>query len=316
MPDLPHHPFRFGVGSKTPSSGADLIAHARRVEELGYSTILFGDHFFAFAPLTGMAAAAMATSRLRVGTTVLANDFWHPVMLAREALAIDLVSNGRLEFGIGSGWYSEDYAKTGIPMDAPGVRISRFEEGVQVLKGLLSGETVTFQGKYYHIDQLSLAPKPVQQPHPPILIGGGSQRVLSLAARQADIISFDIRKATVGWLDTTSVSLEATRQKVEWVRQAAGERLPGLEFNNVLQGAAVSGNQEQAARQIIEDFKPWGIEYTLEQVLESPAFLLGDVEQIVDKLQQYREQFGFSYYLFGGDSMEDFAPVVKRLAGR
>ncbi len=161
-----------------------------------------------------------------------------------------------------------------------------------------------------------IMPKPVQQPHPPILIGGGSQRVLSLAARQADIISFDIRKATVGWLDTTSVSLEATRQKVEWVCQAAGERLPGLEFNNVLQGTAVSGNQEQAARQIIENWKQLGIEYTLEQVLESPAFLLGDVEQIVDKLQQYREQFGFSYYIFGGDSIEDFAPVVQRLAGR
>jgi len=168
MPALPHHPFRFGVLNFGISSGAELTTRARRHEDLGYSTFLLSDHVFNFAPFTGMAAAALATSRLRVGTYVLGNDFWHPAILAREALAIDLVSNGRLEFGLGSGWYSADYAQTGIPLDSPGVRISRLEESVSIMKGLLSGETVAFHGKYYHIDQLSVAPKPCSSPTRPL----------------------------------------------------------------------------------------------------------------------------------------------------
>ena len=254
--------FRFGVLNSGISSGAELSARARRHEDLGYSTFLLTDHVFNFAPFTGMAAAAQATSRLRVGTYVLANDLWHPAMLAREALAMDLVSNGRLEFGIGSGFYSVDYVQTGIPLDSPGVRISRLEESVQILKGLLSGETVTFHGNYYHIDQLSIAPKPVQQPHPPILIGGGSKRILSLAARQADIISFNTRTTPEGGIDPASVSLQATQEKVEWVCQAAGERLPGLEFNVLCSSAIVTRDREQAARQIVEDWK-FAAEYTV-----------------------------------------------------
>jgi alkanesulfonate monooxygenase SsuD/methylene tetrahydromethanopterin reductase-like flavin-dependent oxidoreductase (luciferase family) len=260
---------------------------------------LFGDHYFGFAPLTGMAAAALATTTLRVGTTVLANDFWHPAMLAREALAstwFQTAAGIRHRLGL----VCRITPKPASHLRPPGVH-QPSEESLQILKGLLSGETVTFQGKYYHIDQLtwrSRCSSPTAHPD-----RGGSQRVLSLAARQADIISFDIRNTPGGdGFDTTSISTEATRQKVEWVCQAAGERLPGLEFSIVPHGAAVSGNQEQAARQITEFWKQWGIEYTLEQVLESPAFLVGDVEQIVDKLQQNREQFGFSYCVFGGDA--------------
>ena len=316
MTTLPHHPFRFGVLNFGISSAAELSDRARRHEDLGYSTFLLSDHVFNFAPLTGMAVAAQATSRLRVGTHVLANDFWHPAILAREALAIDLVSNGRLEFGLGSGFYSEDYAQTGIPLDSPGVRISRLEESVSILKGLLSGETVTFHGRYYHIDQLSLVPKPVQQPHPPILIGGGSKRILSLAARQADIVSFNIRTTPEGGFDPTSATLQATQEKVEWVCQAAGERLPGLEFSVLVSSAIVTGDREQAARQIADGWKSAGIEYTVEHVLESPAFLIGEVEQIVEKLYQNRERFGFSYYVVFEDALESFAPVVQRLAGR
>jgi probable F420-dependent oxidoreductase len=315
MPAIHHHPFRFGVLNFGVSSGAELTARAHQHEELGYSTFLLSDHVFNFAPFTGMAAAALATSHLRVGTYVLANDFWHPAMLAREALAIELVSNGRLELGLGSGFYSGDYTQTGIPLDSPGVRISRLEESVSILKGLLSGETVTFHDNYYNIDQLSVVPKSVQQPHPPILIGGGSRRILSLAARQADIVSFNIRTTPEGGFDPTSVTLQATQEKVEWVCQAAGERLPGLEFNVLCQSATVTRDREQAARQIVEDWK-FAAEYTVEQVLESPAFLIGEVGQIVEKLHQNRERFGFSYYVIFENDLVSFAPVVQRLAGR
>ena len=195
------------------------------------------------------------------------------------------------------------------------MRISRLIESVQIVKGLLSGETVSFHGKYYHIDQLSLAPKPVQQPHPPILIGGGSKRILSLAAREADIVSFNIRSTPEGGLDATSNSLQAIQEKVDWVCQAAGERLPDLEFT-VVGDIVITGDREGAARKIVNDWKSMGVEYTEEIVLESPAFILGDVESIVDQLHQNRERFGFSYYTFGADQIEDFAPLVQRLAGR
>jgi probable F420-dependent oxidoreductase len=315
MPTLPHHPFRFGCLNFSLPSGAEFAARARLHEDLGYSTLLLSDHVFNCGPITGMVAAALATTRLRVGTCVLGNDFWNPAIIARELLTIDQVSDGRLEFGLGSGWYASDYTQSGIAFDSPGVRISRLEESVAILKGLLSGETVTFNGAYYHLDQLDLAKKPVQQPHPPIMIGGGGRRILSLAARQADIISFNARATSTGGLDPSSTTLQATQEKVDWVCQAAGERLPGLEFN-VLASVIITSDQEAAARKAGENWKWTGNELTADQVLESPASLIGEVEEIVEKIQKNRERFGFSYYTIFENDLETFAPVVKRLAGK
>ena len=312
---LPNHPFRFGV-LNYPAC-ADLIARARIVEDLGYDVFLLSDHFFAVAPMSGLAAVAEATAKVRIGSMVLGNDFWHPAILARELLAIDCLSNGRLEFGLGSGWYSEDYKQTGIPMDSPGVRISRLEESSHVLKGLLSGEKVSFHGKYYNIDELALSTKPIQQPHPPILIGGGSKRVLSLAASQADIVGFNCRTTATGGLDPISMTLEATQQKADWVYKDAGERLPGLELSILVNDVVITDSIEPSIRKIIEDNKNWWwTNLTPEQVTESPHFLLGSVEQIADKIIQNRERFGISYYVVFEGALESFAPVVKRMAGK
>lgn len=313
MNTLPHHPFRFGLISYSPST--NIIIQARRAEELGYSAFHLSDHMFNMAPIAAITAAAMATTTLRIGSMVFGNDFWHPAILAREALAIDGLSNGRLEFGIGSGWYSEDYKQLGIQMDVPAVRISRLEESVSILKGLLAGEVVTFEGKYYNICALDLAAKPVQQPHVPLTIGGGGKRVLSLAARQADIISFSTRSTPSGWVDISDAVLEENRRKVEWVCQAAGERLAGLEFSVFVSDVVVTDNVENALDKILKDKQSWG-SINREQVMESPQFLVGDLEQIVAKLQLNRERFGFSYYVLWEGSMENFAPVVKRLAGK
>ena len=315
MITLPNHPFRFGVLNYPDC--ADLIAQARIVEDLGYDVFLLSDHIFAVAPMSGLAAVASATAKVRIGSMVLGNDFWHPAILARELLAIDCLSNGRLEFGLGSGWYSEDYKQTGIPMDSPGVRISRLEESSHVFKGLLSGEKVSFHGKYYNIDELALSTKPIQQPHPPILIGGGSKRVLSLAARQADIVGFNCRTTATGGLDPVSMTLEATQQKADWVYKDAGERLPGLELSIMVNEPVITNSIEPSIRKIIEDNKNWwGTNLTPEQVTESPHYLLGSVEQIADKIIQNRERFGISYYVIFDDALESFAPVVKRMAGK
>ena len=314
MNTLPQRPFRFGVLCYPKLE--ELAAQARKAEDLGYSAYHLSDHVFNIAPIAAMTAAALATSTIRIGSMVLGNDFWNPVLLARELLAIDGFSNGRLEFGLGSGWYSEDYKHSGIPMDTPGVRISRLEESVTILKGLLSGETVTFQGKYYNIQEHQADTKPIQQPHPPILIGGGGRRVLSLAARQADIISFNGRATPSGGLAPQTNTLEATTQKVDWVREAAGERLSELELSVLASTVILTAAPEEAAAKSAEDARYWGANLTVEQVLEAPNHLIGDLDQIADKLQQNRERVGFSYYVIFDEVLESFAPLVKRLAGK
>lgn len=313
MPGLPNRPFRFGVLCY-PSSET-LLSLPRRAEELGYSAYLLSDHLMNIAPIAQMAAAALTTTQIRIGTAVLGNDFWNPAVLAREILALDCISKGRLELGIGSGWYSQDYKWSGIPLDTPGVRISRLEESVQIFKGLLRGQEFSFQGKYYHIDGLTLQPKPIQQPHPPIVVGGGSPRVLRMAGRLADIVSINVRSTPNGWLDPQSNALEAFAQKVEWVREGAGERLPELELSVYIPAFVITDTPEKAAEQASDaERKFLGDSLTPQQLLQSPARLIGSVEQICEKLYQNRERFGLSYYVVS--DLEAFAPVVARLAGK
>ena len=176
-------------------------------------------------------AAAEATTQLRVGSFVFGNDFRHPVVLAREAATIDLLSDGRLEFGIGTGWEKADYQLTGIALESPATRVSRFEEAIHIIKKLFSSEPVTFSGDYYTITNLNAFPKPMQRPYPPILIGGGSRRMLSIAAREANIVSVNLKSTTEGNLDWSSATEAATVRRTEWVRQISGERFRELELN-------------------------------------------------------------------------------------
>jgi len=200
-------------------------------------------------------------------------------------------------------------------MDTPGVRISRLEESVAIMKSLLAGEVTNFQGKYYTIRELNLATKPAQNPHIPLTIGGGSRRVLSLAARQADIISFNLRTTPEGWVDISKTTLADTEQKVEWVREAAGPRLSELELSVFTYGIAVTDTWEDDLEQLEKDYVNWG-GINKVQIAESPHFLVGDKEQITDKLFQNRERFGFSYYVIDVKHMESFAPLVQHLTGK
>jgi len=186
--------FRFGVVGEGIRSGPELVATARRAEELGYDTLLLRDHFVAapfgdqLAPMVALMAAAAATRTLRVGTLVLDNDYRHPVLLAKEAATLDLLSGGRFELGIGAGWARDEYERAGMAFDPPGIRVDRLEEAVRVLKGLFAGSALTFPGHHYSVTELQSFPMPAQRPHPPILIGAGSTRMLSIAGREADIV--------------------------------------------------------------------------------------------------------------------------------
>ena len=311
-------PFRFGLNTFGVTSLAAWKELARKAEDQGYSTLSVADHTFTpMAPLAALSLAAAYTSRLRLGTYVLGNDFWHPTILVREVATIDLLSEGRLELGIGTGWRKSDYTERGLRLDPPGVRIERLEEGVRLIKQLFSGEPLSFAGKYYTTDGLVSRPKPVQQPHPPILIGGGGRRMLSLAAREADIVSLNLRTTSDGALDFSSLTAEATLEKVGWVREAAGERFDRLELNNPVLMVAITEDRERAAAEFLKGWGTLAAGLSTAELLRSPHVIIGNLEQVVDDLQMRRELFGLSYItLLGGAPDHDvFAPVVARLAG-
>lgn len=308
------HPFRFGIACNA-STRAELIDQARRAEDLGYAALLFEDHLTkALSPIPAMVAAAEATKTLCVGSYVFGNDFRHPVQLARDAATVDLLTGGRLELGLGTGWTRSDYDHSGLTLDSPGVRVSRLEEAIQVLKGAWRGEPFNFAGEYYQTNDLTGRPAPVQQPHPRLMVGGGGKRMLSLAAREADIVSVNARTTPGGGLDFLSLTAEAAGEKIGWIRAAAGERFADIELNLPIVNLVITNDRRQAAA---DGLRAYGLEelMTVEQALEMPGALFGTVDEIVDQLLERRERYGFSYIvLFRG--MEEFAPVVTQLAGK
>ena len=313
-------PFRFGVICEQMQSAEEWVTKARQAEDYGYATFLIRDHFIRepfgdqLAPLIALMAAANATKTLRVGSLVLDNDYRHPVMLAKEAATLDLLSGGRFELGIGAGWLRSEYEQAGMVFEPAGVRVSRLEEAIQVLKGLFAGQPLTFVGDHYTITDLNGFPKPAQRPHPPILVGAGSKRMLGLAAREADIVGILPKALPDGTIsEEITERLPATlAQKVEWVRQAAGERFDELELNMVIT-PLFSEHRRQRAEQLAHERGWSGI--AAQDVLDMPSIYIGTPDQIVEDLLRRRERFGFSYFVVSDASMEAFVPVVSRLAG-
>lgn len=302
------HRFRFGVQHHQAGSAREWAETAREAEALGFDTFVMPDHVGVLAFGAALAAAANATSILRIGTFVLDNDFRHPAFVAQEAATLDLLSAGRFELGLGAGWHGPDYTTTGIPFDPPGVRVGRLQESVRIIKSLFGSEPVTFHGRHYTITDL---PPVSPRPQPPLLIGAGGKRMLSFAAREADTIGLLSSAKPDGsgfYLD--DITAQATDDKVAWVREAAGERFPSLEFNILLQRLVVTDHPQAEATQISEQ---WGL--PAQDILDAPPVLVGTVEQIVERLQERRERFGISYIVARGEWMEPFAPVVARLAG-
>lgn len=306
------HPFRFGVQLAVARDAARWAAHARRAEDLGYGVLVMPDHLGRqFAPAAGLAAAAAATTRIRLATMVFANDYRHPLMLAREAASLDVLSNGRFELGLGAGWMASDYRQLGMPYDRPGLRIDRLEEAVPLFKRLLAGETVTHDGPHYRLDRAALDPLPVQRPRPPLAIGGGGPRILTLAAREADIVGLvpqvnehgrpRIRQATEG----------AVREKIALIRDVAGGRFERLEINVWAGDAGMAGSGSGVRASLLAAAKAAGA-----GLVGSPYVLYGTLGRLRDLLLRRRDELGISYYILPGRSMESMAPLVEALAGR
>ena len=306
-------PFRFGTGAYTATSAAEYCEQVRRVEAQGYNTIGGPDHFgMNLAPGPMLTAAALITTSARVSCTVYDNDFRHPALLAKETASIDVLSDGRLEVGIGAGWIKAEYDKIGIPFDPPGIRVERMQEAVHVIKGLWADGPFSYTGRHYTITDLDAWPKPIQRPGPPLFIGAGGKRLLSFAAREANIIGIIAQALPEGGLDTASDSEDRLARQVGWVHEAAGDRFAGIELSMLFWEVRVTEDPRVAADEIARTrFKPT----TPEQVLASPYYLIGTIESMTERLQELRERFGVSYFKVLADSREAFAPVVARLKG-
>jgi probable F420-dependent oxidoreductase len=305
-------PFRFGVQVRAPRSARAWSETARRIEALGYAVLSMPDHLGdQLAPLPALAAAAAATSRLRLGTWVLANDFRHPVILAKEAATLDLLSDGRLELGIGAGWMSEDYATSGIPHEPPGVRIARLGESLEILRGLWRQGAFSFQGRHYRVTELDGRPKPLQQPHPPLAIGGGGRRILELAAREAQIVGLAAQLASgrLGPEAGRSQTAAATDEKCTWVREALAGRADPVELHARVLHVAVGEDAPARAAQL---GAPHGL--SRDELLASPHALIGPPTRIEEHLQAARARWGLSYFTVSEDACAPLAPVVARLA--
>jgi probable F420-dependent oxidoreductase len=313
-------PFRFGLLAESVRSRATLLDTARRAEDCGFATFLIRDHFIEepfghqLAPLPTLATVACVTNRLRVGSLVLANDYRHPVILAKEVATLDVLSNGRVELGLGAGFARAEYDKAGIRFDAPGVRVDRFEEAIHVLKGLWGAGPLTFAGEHYSVTDVDSFPKPVQHPHPPVLVGAAGKRMLSIAAREADIIGFQTVSTENGVVrnDPRVRLAPVVAEKVEQVRHMAGARFGRIELSMVAT-VIIAAQRQQAAEQYARDNGWEGI--SVDQVLAMPSIFIGSVGQIVEEMQARRECYGFSYYVVLDHAIERVAPIVARLAG-
>lgn len=300
-------PFRFAAVVRMAGSAREWAAKARRLEDSGYDALLVPDHLVGprFAPVAAMTAAACATSRLRVGTLVFANDYRHPAVLAKEAASIDVLSDGRLDLGLGTGWMAQDYHRAGLVLDPPGVRVDRLAEAIDVLKGLWRGGPFSYAGEHYRLDGLEQEPVPVQRPGPRLMLGGGGPRMLRLAAREADVVNLTMRvRADGSGPDTADGGPGAFRRKIEVVRDAAGERFGAIELGTSIlrvgadRAAASWSAADPGAQQ------------------DTPQVLAGGPDAMADRLRGWREELGLSHFVLHHESdLDAFDPVVARLAG-
>jgi probable F420-dependent oxidoreductase len=308
------HPraLRFGV-QLSGGTGTDWLGQVRQAEELGYSSVFVPDHFGdQLAPIPALTAAAAATTDLRVGSLVFDNDYRHPVLLAKEIASLDVLSGGRVEFGLGAGWMNSDYDQSGIPHDRAGVRIDRLEEAITVIKGLFAEGPTSFSGDHYTVTGLDGLPKPVQQPHPPFLIGGGAPRVLRLAGREADIVGVNpaIRSGNVDEDAGRDMAPGITDRKLEWVREGAGDRFDDIELNMLVFAVIVTDDRDDLVAKLAPRF---GL--STEELADSPHVWIGTTAQIADDLRRWRDRWGVSYWVVQGPALEAVAPVVAELAG-
>lgn len=318
-------PFRFGLQAYAPASGKDWRDLARKAEDMGFSSFHLADHVIGPGPalsatghpvqtvasIPAMAVAAEATNTIKIGCRVLCVDYRNPVMLAKEVATLDFFSEGRLELGLGAGWLQNEYEAMGIPFDRAGVRLDRMEEVIGLLRASFAEGELNIDGTHVHAVGFEAVPKPVRVP--PLMIGGGAKRVLTIAGREADIVSlnFDNSSGKLGPAGIGSSTAELTMQKIGWVKEGAGARFDQIEIEIAAYFTIVTPDGDGTRAKMAPMFG-----MTPEVLADHPNALIGSIDEICDRIVERREKFGISYVSFGASVIDAVAPVIDRLAGK
>jgi probable F420-dependent oxidoreductase len=320
-------PFRFGLQAYAPNSGTEWRELARKAESSGFSSFHLADHIIGPGPalaatghpvqtvaaIPAMAVAAEATSTIKVGCRVLCVDYRNPVMLAKEVATLDFFSEGRLELGLGAGWLQGEYEAIGVPFDRAGVRIDRFEEVIALLRASFAEGELNIDTPHVHAVGFEAVPKPFTKSGPPIMIGGGAKRILTIAGREADIVSLNFNNSSgkLGADGIGSSTAELTDQKIQWIKDGAGARFDQIEIEIAAYFTIVTPDGEGTRAKMAPMFG-----MTPEVFAEHPNALIGSVDEICDRIVERRERFGISYVSFGASVIDAVIPVVERLAGK
>jgi probable F420-dependent oxidoreductase len=302
--------FRFGLQLAEALSKQDWVRQVHQAEDLGYDIVVLPDHVGdQLSPFAALVSAGEASEKLRLGTFVLDNDFRHPLLLAQEAATVDLLTEGRLELGLGAGWMGQDYERLRMEFASPGERLGRLKETVEIIDLYFTGEPFSFEGRHYEVGEHKPSPVPTQDPRPPLLIGGGGQQILEFAAKKADIVSVFLTSHPDGsGFDSEELRAETHDRKIAQVLAAAGERADSLELNVLLQYFEITNDRAGVASEHAEELGT-----DRDDLLALPFELIGTLDQIVEDLLTRRERFGISYITVFDKYMEEFAPVIERL---
>ena len=302
---------RFSTQSGSQPTGQDWLARAKRLEAIGYETLSMPDHMVggAWSNMPALGAAAAVTTKLRLGNLVLDNDFRNPVVLAREFATLDVISNGRVEIGLGAGWFDRDYQSTGIPFDRGRVRVARLAEAVMLMKRVFTEDEVTFEGTYYRTTKSECRPKTVQQPRPPILIAAGGPEILALAGREADIVAVIPPGAGVQPPAPDDVAATGVRRQIDVVREAAGSRFEEIELSCFVD-VTLTDDREKTIAELADKAK------VDPAVLGSSVYRgIRTLDQVREHIVRVRRDTGITYFCLRGPHAEELAPVVKDLSG-
>ncbi|MFJ1458925.1 LLM class F420-dependent oxidoreductase [Nocardia wallacei] len=320
----PPREFRFaaaGEGNQQEGGARKFVKLAQQAEEYGYDSFAVPDHLGPqVGPIAALGALAVATERIRIGTSVLANGFRHPVVLAKDAATIDVLSKGRLELGVGAGWIKSEFEAAGIPYESPGVRLEKLDETLTILDVLLRGQECHFEGKHYQVRGIKGTPRPRQGPRPPLVTGGGGPKMLRLAAKHADIISVVPRTTKEGKGLLSGITLDKTVEKVNLIKQAAGDRFADIELNWTITAVVITDDRERTAEMALSAIEKGlhpdlevDVQLSVEDILTSPYVAIGTFEEIAEQIRNVRKLTSMSYVGVFPTQMDAFAPVIPLL---
>lgn len=320
----PLRAFRFaaaGEGNPQEGGARKFIKLAQQAEDFGYDSFAVPDSLGPqVGPIAALGALAVATDRIRIGTSMLANGFRHPVVLAKEAATLDVLSRGRLELGVGAGWLADDFHAAGIPFESPGTRLEKLDETLTILDVLLRGQECRFEGKHFQVRGIRGTPRPRQGPRPPLATGGGGPRMLALAAKHADIVSVIPPSTPDGKMSLSGITLDRTLERVNMVKAAAGRRFAEIELNWTITAVIVTDDRERTAAMALDAIDKGlhpnlkvDVRLSAEELLESPYVAIGTHEQIAEQVRRVRQLTSMSYVGVFPTQMEAFAPVIPLL---